>query len=67
MLISDRFRWIVGDISSMPRRNVTGVVCKFFIWGIDIVYGFILWATFDGDVRWAIVVTGLNSCVFSCA
>ena len=51
----------------MPRRNATGVVCKFFSWGIDIVYGFILWATFDGDVRWAIIVAGLNSCVFSCA
>ena len=34
-LISDRFRWIVGDISSMPRRNATGVVCIFLIWGID--------------------------------
>ena len=37
-LISDRFRWIVGDISSMPRRNATGVVCIFLIWGIDDVY-----------------------------
>ena len=34
-LISDRFRWIVGDISSMPRRNATGVVCIFLIWGLD--------------------------------
>ena len=21
----------------MPRRNATGVVCKFLIWGIDVV------------------------------
>jgi hypothetical protein len=21
----------------MPMRNATGVVCKFFIWGIDII------------------------------
>ena len=41
-LISDRFRWIVGDISSMPRRNATGVVCIFLIWGIDDVY-IVLW------------------------
>ena len=24
-----------SDISSMPRQNATGVVCKFLIWGID--------------------------------
>jgi hypothetical protein len=34
-LMSYRFRWIVGDISSMPRRNATGVVCIFLIWGLD--------------------------------
>ncbi len=34
-LISNQFRWIVGDISSMPRQNATGVVCIFLIWGID--------------------------------
>ena len=36
--ISDRFQWILSDISSMPRRNATGVVCIFLIWGIDDVY-----------------------------
>ena len=24
-----------SDISPMPRRNATGVVCKFLIWGVD--------------------------------
>ena len=36
--ISDRFQWILSDISSLPRRNATGVVCIFLIWGIDDVY-----------------------------
>ena len=34
-LIGSRFRWIIIDISSMPRRNTAGVVCIFLIWGID--------------------------------
>jgi hypothetical protein len=33
--ISDRFQWILSDISSLPRRNATGVVCIFLIWGVD--------------------------------
>ena len=36
--ISDRFQWFLSDISSLPRRNATGVVCIFLIWGIDDVY-----------------------------
>jgi hypothetical protein len=65
--ISDRFRWILSDISSLPRRNATGVVCIFLIWGIDDVYCFIFCEAADSGVRWAIVVAGLDSCVFSCA
>ena len=38
VLRCSQFRWIVSDISSMPRRNSTGVVCIFLIWGIDDVY-----------------------------
>ena len=35
VLRCSRVWWVGSDISSMPRRNSTGVVCKFLIWGID--------------------------------
>ena len=38
VLRCSRFWWVGSDISSMPRRNSTGVVCIFLIWGIDDVY-----------------------------